>query len=313
MISRWETAVGGGGSEKMPTMKSSPVPCTHCGKGWRDNQSLRKHIENAHGLTKGNSDVVEIMDDDDDRGKSFENQLVKSLDFARRPEQSNVVKTVKNMSRTQSATRTEQVKKTNLPTQPYLAKSNKDRRSEPEVCIVKSSGSKQIRGVVPSACWNCTQCDARLLTKAGLEQHIKKEHAIVEAPLICSSCKAQFSGHSNFLNHLPNCRKPQSTSSNLLMCAFCQKKFTAKADFTRHLSSDHPEVADLTTAKMPASMTVQMMCGQCSNRFSTRRELDKHLDETHAKPCAHCELMFRDPSAYQVWNYSKSKIARWSW
>ena len=84
------------------------------------------------------------------------------------------------------------------------------------------------------------------------------------------------------------------------MCAFCQKKFTAKADFMKHLSSDHPEVANLQTPKMPSSMTVQMMCGQCSNRFSTRRELDKHLDETHAKPCAHCELMFRDPAAYQV-------------
>merc|ERR1711971_1043204 len=83
------------------------------------------------------------------------------------------------------------------------------------------------------------------------------------------------------------------------MCAFCQKKFTAKADFMNHLSSDHPEVASLQTPKMPSSMTVQMMCGQCSSRFSTRKELYKHLDETHAKPCAHCPLMFRDPVAYQ--------------
>ena len=310
--------LGGGArpiSKKMPPMKTGqPVPCTQCGKGWRDNESLRKHIENAHGgaivnnLTKGNSDVVEIMDDDVDRGKSFEQQLVKSLDSARRPAKSsvsgnfqNVVKNVQNMSRKQqSVTRMEQVKNTNLPTQPFLAKSNINRMSEPEIRIVKSSGMKQIRGVVPSASWNCHQCDARLLTKAGLEQHIKKEHAVVEAPLICSSCKAQFSGHSTFLNHLPNCRKPQSTSSNLLMCAFCQKKFTSKADFTKHLSIDHPEVADLKTAKMPASMTVQMMCGQCSNRFSTRKELEKHLDEVHAKPCAHCQLMFRDPPAYQV-------------
>ena len=296
-------------------MKSSPVPCTLCGKGWRDKQSLSKHIENAHrdaaisNLTKGNSDLVEIIDDDD----AFQHQLIKSLDFAKRPEQSNfqnVVKNRQNMSRKQqSVTRTEQVK--NLPTQPFTAKSNTDKISEPEICIVKSSGLKQIRGVVPSACWNCTQCDARLLTKAGLEQHIKKEHAIVEAPLICSSCKAQFSGHSNFLNHLPNCRKPQAASSNLLMCAFCQKKFTSKADFTKHLSSDHPEVADLKTSKMPPSMTVQMMCGQCSNRFSTRRELEKHLDETHAKPCAHCQLMFRDPPAYQVSSQVENRKMVW--
>ena len=256
------------------------------------------------------------MDDDDDQEKSFEDQLIKSLDIAR-PEQSNVtrngqnkLKNWQNARTRQSVTRTEQVKNTNLPTQnpvskSVLPRSNTDRLGEPEICIVKSAsvksaGVKQTRGVLPSACWNCTQCDARLLTKAGLEQHIKKEHAVVEAPLICSACKTQFAGHSNFLNHLPKCRKPQSTSSNLLMCAFCQKKFTAKADFMKHLSSDHPEVANLQTPKMPSSMTVQMMCGQCSNRFSTRRELDKHLDETHAKPCAHCELMFRDPAAYQV-------------
>ena len=292
----------------MPTMKTSPVPCTQCGKGWRDEESLRKHIENAHRgaavntLKKGKSDVVEIMDDGDERGNSFEDQLIKSLDFARKPEQSNVARNLQNTRRThQSVTRTEQVKITNFPRQQFLAKSNIDRLSEPEICIVKSSaGVKQIRGVAPSACWNCTQCDARLLTKAGLEQHIKKEHAVVEAPLICSSCKSQFLGHSNFLNHLPNCRKPQSNSPNLLMCAFCQKKFTAKADFMKHLSSDHPEVADLKTPKMPPSMTVQMMCGQCSARFNTRQELEKHLDETHAKPCAHCQLMFRDPPSYQV-------------
>ena len=307
----------------MPTMKTTPVPCNVCGKGWRDQQSLSKHIENAHAretvnsLASGKSDVVEIMDDDEHHQEnSFEDQLIKSLDSARRPEQlnvtrngQNVLKNWQNVRRTQqSVGRTEQVKKTNLPMS-YI-----QQLGEPEICVVKttgvkSAGVKQVRGVPPSACWNCTQCDARLLTKAGLEQHIKKEHAVVEPPLICSACKTQFSGHSNFLNHLPNCRKPQSTSSNLLMCAFCQKKFTTKADFMKHLSSDHPEVADLQTPKMPSSMTVQMMCGQCSNRFSTRKELDKHLDETHAKPCVHCQLMFRDPVTYQVCVYCESNIS----
>ena len=85
MISRRKGAVLGGGGQhkKMPAMKTTqPIPCTQCGKGWRDNESLRKHIENAHGgaavnnLRKGNSDVVEIMDDDVNQGKSFERCLV---------------------------------------------------------------------------------------------------------------------------------------------------------------------------------------------------------------------------------------------
>ena len=298
----------------MPMMKTSSVPCTHCGKGWKDRQSLNIHMQNAHrGLdvnnsTKRKSDVIEILDDDDEKEKSFEHQLIKSLDFATYPPQSGGDTIVqKSSSRTMhSVTRTGQGRKTFTPSRhlidkPIVARSNMGRTNEPEICVVKSAvGVKQVRGVLPSACWSCTQCDARLLTKAGLEQHIKKEHAIVEAPLICSSCKAQFSGHGNFLNHLPKCRKPQPMGPNLLMCAFCQKKFTAKADFMKHLSSDHPEVADLTTPKMPPSMTVQMMCRQCNDRFSTRRDLEKHLDETHAKPCAHCELTFRDPAAYQV-------------
>ena len=152
----------GGCQKNMPTMKTTPVPCTHCGKGWRDEQSLSKHIENAHAgepvnsLANSKSDVVEIMDDDDDQEKSFEDQLIKSLDIARRPEQSNVtrngqnkLKNWQNARTRQSVTRTEQVKNTNLPTQnpvskSVLPRSNTDRLGEPEICIVKTAGSNPI-------------------------------------------------------------------------------------------------------------------------------------------------------------------------
>ena len=261
--------------------------------------SLRKHMESAHPNSLPVEDVVEIMDDDNDvSGKTFEDEIIKSLDGAKRQEQPKITRDGKPGQRTQGrphvTTRTEQVKRT-FPAQ--NGSSSKSRPNEPEILVVNATGPKQMRPVQSSSCWTCTQCDARLLTKAGLEQHIKKEHALVEAPVICSSCNVQFSGHTNFLSHLPRCRKPPSSSSSLLMCAFCQKKFTSKADFMKHLTTDHPEVAEIRTPKMPSNMTVQMMCGQCNKKFNTRKDLDKHLDETHARPCAHCDSMFRDPTA----------------
>ena len=261
-------------------------------------------MESAHPNSLPVEDVVEIMDDDNDvSGKTFEDEIIKSLDGAKRQEQPKITRDGKpgqrNQGRPHVTTRTEQVKRT-FPAQ--NGSSSKSRPNEPEIFVVNATGPKQMRPVQSSSCWTCTQCDARLLTKAGLEQHIKKEHAAVEAPVICSSCNVQFSGHTNFLSHLPRCRKPPSSSSSLLMCAFCQKKFTSKADFMKHLTTDHPEVAEIRTPKMPSNMTVQMMCGQCNKKFNTRKDLDKHLDETHARPCAHCDSMFRDPTAYQVFS-----------
>ena len=112
-------------------------------------------MESAHPNSLPVEDVVEIMDEDIDvSGKTFEEELIKSLDGAKRQEQPKITRDGKPDQRTQGrphvTTRTEQVKRT-FPAQ--TVSSSKSRQNEPEIFVVNSTGPKQMRPVQSSSCW----------------------------------------------------------------------------------------------------------------------------------------------------------------
>ena len=66
-----------GAKKNMPVLKSAPIVCKQCGKGWREKLSLRKHMESAHPKCLPLEDVVEIVDDDNGgSGNNFEEEFL---------------------------------------------------------------------------------------------------------------------------------------------------------------------------------------------------------------------------------------------
>ena len=172
-----------------------------------------------------------------------------------------------------------------------------------DVLFVRSAGNS-VPGT-STTCWNCTQCKTKFLTNIGLEQHMKKEHGVIDQPVICFSCKIQFTSNTTFLGHLQHCRKPeQASSSPKLMCTFCRQHFNTKVEFQTHNEKYHPEIHNFrstSTNRIPSSMsiTIESLCGQCSDKFNTRGELEDHLKANHLRPCSHCSEVFTDPISYQ--------------
>ena len=269
-------------------MQANLYSCVYCNKCFKDQYYFDKHIESFHAdKEKPVDDIITIEDD-------FENSINTALNETatgtcyKRKKTSDVGEnkiTTTNSSKFKTNLQTAQ----NGPGRPHswMTISESQRRAQ----ILP----KQINAHI-LASWNCIKCEFTCLTKAGLEQHVKKDHPVLEQALICSACSNKFPTYIDFMSHLQSCNKPKDI--HILFCGLCQNQFSSRIEFNRHTELHHPEVSSLPT-RMPHSITIESLCGQCDQRFINKEDLKGHLQAKHAVSCPHCEDTFTDPSSHQ--------------
>ena len=283
------------------------VCCPVCSRQFKDKQKFVHHMQKSHvNYKEPSNDIslnkdVEVINLDNDGKRPSKRQLYANKKEAMRDTAKTKTGTTPERNMQAGAKMRTPSWMTRLDEQKGMRR--RQVRPPADVLFVRSSVTSVLG--TPKTCWNCTQCRTKFLTNVGLEKHMKKEHGTIDQPVICYSCKNQFTSNTTFLSHLQRCRKPEQTkSTSVLICTLCRQHFNTKVEFQIHNEKSHPEVNNFhltSTNRIPSSMsiTIESLCGQCSDKFNTRGELEDHLKANHLRPCSHCSEVFTDPVSYQ--------------
>ncbi|XP_076624470.1 uncharacterized protein LOC143343448 isoform X2 [Colletes latitarsis] len=166
--------------------------------------------------------------------------------------------------------------------------------------------------------WLCTDCNDKLPSLEGLEEHHESVHN-QQAKYMCVLCCKVYDKYYGFLTHVKRhknkakfsrCHLPD-TMKNRFPCDQCDKRFSTKPNLVTH-KRIHSGVRNFTCDQCGKSFIQKgnleahflthsadkpYSCSQCSKAFKTPLQLKKHETvHTGAKPhqCAVCGRTFRE-------------------
>ncbi|XP_043251032.1 zinc finger protein 613-like isoform X2 [Colletes gigas] len=166
--------------------------------------------------------------------------------------------------------------------------------------------------------WLCTDCNDKLPSLEGLEEHHESVHN-QQAKYMCVLCCKVYDKYYGFLTHVKRhknkakfsrCHLPD-TMKNRFPCDQCDKRFSTKPNLVTH-KRIHSGVRNFTCDQCGKSFIQKgnleahflthsadkpYNCSQCSKAFKTPLQLKKHETvHTGAKPhqCAVCGRTFRE-------------------
>ena len=137
----------------------------------------------------------------------------------------------------------------------------------------------------------CNDCSKTFASKAAVNYHVKKSHAI-NSSYTCDTCEETFLSYDKFKSHS---RAHQKSGRH--RCDDCHASFKSRSNLNRHIAEEH-NIVNINTF-MKTVKRYPYKCSMC-NFFTQRKHyFEQHKNKVHSPEsvellsCGDCEKKFK--------------------